>query len=78
MIEIIKIQQRCWKKSIDIGQIELNLRRATFWKGGAQYVLDDYTNALLSFKQFVGFRSGRYNPEYKTAITILPTLILND
>jgi hypothetical protein len=42
-----------FKKSID-GQIEQNLQRATFWKGETEYVLDDYKNALLSFKQFSG------------------------
>jgi tetratricopeptide (TPR) repeat protein len=39
--------------------------RATFWKGETQFVLDDFINALLSFKQFLG------NAEAKnTAITI--------
>jgi hypothetical protein len=41
-----------FKKSID-GQIEAAITaRATFWKAETEYVLDDYKNALLSFKQF--------------------------
>jgi hypothetical protein len=43
-----------FKKSID-GQIEAAITaRATFWKAETEYVLDDYKNALLSFKQFSG------------------------
>lgn len=54
-----------FKKSID-GQIDAGFTaRATFWKGETEYVLDDYKNALLSYKQFAGLASGRTAPEYK-------------
>jgi hypothetical protein len=65
-----------FKKSID-GQIEAAITaRATFWKAETEYVLDDYKNALLSFKQFSGL-SRASAPEYKISITISPTLISN-
>jgi hypothetical protein len=63
-----------FKKSID-GQIEA-AARATFWKA-TEYVLDDYKNALLSFKQFSGLSRASSAPEYKISITISPTLISN-
>jgi TolA-binding protein len=65
-----------FKKSID-GQIEAAIARATFWKAETEYVLDDYKNALLSFKQFSGLSRASSAPEYKTSITISPTLISN-
>jgi TolA-binding protein len=59
-----------FKKSID-GQIEAAITaRATFWKAETEYVLDDYKNALLSFKQFSGLSRASSAPEYKTSITI--------
>lgn len=39
--------------------------RATFWKGETEYVLDDYKNALLSFKQFVSSDDATKTPEFK-------------
>ena len=39
--------------------------RATFWKGETEYVLDDYKNALLSFKQFVNSDSAAKTQEFK-------------
>jgi TolA-binding protein len=39
--------------------------RATFWKGETQFVLDDFQNALLSFKQFSGFEAASKTSEYK-------------
>jgi hypothetical protein len=66
-----------FKKSID-GQIEAAITaRATFWKAETEYVLDDYKNALLSFKQFSGLSRASSAPEYKISITISPTLISN-
>jgi tetratricopeptide (TPR) repeat protein len=54
-----------FKKSID-GQIEAAITaRATFWKAETEYVLDDYKNALLSFKQFSGLSRASSAPEYK-------------
>jgi TolA-binding protein len=39
--------------------------RATFWKGETQFVLDDFKNALVSFKQFIGFAEAVTTPEFK-------------
>ncbi|MGO4817923.1 tetratricopeptide repeat protein [Flavobacterium sp. W22_SRS_FP1] len=54
-----------FRKSID-GQIDASFTaRATFWKGETEYVLDDFKNALLSYKQFAGLTVGRTTPEFK-------------
>ncbi|MGK0295797.1 MAG: tetratricopeptide (TPR) repeat protein [Ulvibacter sp.] len=54
-----------FSKSID-GQIDASFTaRATFWKGETEYVLDDFKNALLSYKQFAGLASGRSSLEFK-------------
>nr|WP_315141677.1 tetratricopeptide repeat protein [uncultured Flavobacterium sp.] len=39
--------------------------RATFWKGETEYVLDDFKNALLSFKQFSASSGAAATPEFK-------------
>lgn len=39
--------------------------RATFWKGETEYVLDDFKNALLSFKQFSASSGAAATPELK-------------
>lgn len=39
--------------------------RATFWKAETEYVLDQYNEALLSFKQFTGFPEAKSTPEFK-------------
>jgi tetratricopeptide (TPR) repeat protein len=41
--------------------------RATFWKGETEYVLGDFKNAVLSYKQFLGFASAAATPEYKNS-----------
>jgi TolA-binding protein len=41
--------------------------RATFWKGETEYVLEDFKNALLSFKQFIGSTSASATPEFKNS-----------
>ena len=41
--------------------------RATFWKGETEYVLDDFKNALLSYKQFVGMSGANETPEFKNS-----------
>jgi tetratricopeptide (TPR) repeat protein len=56
---------KMFKKSID-GQIDLAMTaRATFWKAETEYVLDDYKNASLSFRQFSGSSRASSAPEYK-------------
>ena len=39
--------------------------RATFWKAETEYVLDQFNEALISFKQFMGFAEAKTTPEYK-------------
>lgn len=41
--------------------------RATFWKGETQFVLNDFKNALLTFKQFIGFDEATTTPEFKNS-----------
>ena len=41
--------------------------RATFWKGETEYVLDDFKNAVLSYKQFQGLATAKETPEYKNS-----------
>jgi hypothetical protein len=66
-----------FKKSID-GQIDPAITaRATFWKAETEYVLDDYKNALLSFRQFQDCLVLHLHQNIKTSITISPTLISN-
>ncbi|MEZ7498907.1 tetratricopeptide repeat protein [Flavobacterium sp. Arc3] len=56
---------KMFKKSID-GQIDAAITaRATFWKAETEYVLGDYKNALLSFKQFAGSSRASSASEYK-------------
>jgi len=39
--------------------------RATFWKAETEYVTDDFSNALLSYKQFAGLAAAKTTNEYK-------------
>jgi TolA-binding protein len=39
--------------------------RATFWKAESEYVLDNFNEALLSFKQFEGMSEAKNTPEFK-------------
>ncbi len=39
--------------------------RATFWKAETEYVLDNYNDALISFKQFLAYIQAKETPEYK-------------
>jgi TolA-binding protein len=39
--------------------------RATFWKGETEYVLNDFKEALISFKQFMGLAQAKETPEFK-------------
>ncbi|KFF19087.1 tetratricopeptide repeat protein [Flavobacterium hydatis] len=39
--------------------------RATFWKGETEYLNEDFKNALISYKQFVGMAAAKTTPEYK-------------
>ena len=39
--------------------------RATFWKAETEYVSDDFSNALLTYKQFAGLAAAKTTDEYK-------------
>jgi TolA-binding protein len=64
---------KMFKNSLD-GQVDPSFTtRATFWKGETEYVLGDYKNALLSYKQFttsplaskvVEYKNSNYNIAY--------------
>jgi tetratricopeptide (TPR) repeat protein len=41
--------------------------RATFWKAETEYTLEDYKNAVLSYKQFVGMAQAKDTPEFKNS-----------
>lgn len=54
-----------FKKSIAEQRDARITARATFWKGETEYVLDQFGEALLSFKQFMQFSEAKATPEYK-------------
>lgn len=56
---------KMFKKSITSQRNEKITARATFWKGETEYVLDNFNEALLSFKQFDGYTEAKTTPEFK-------------
>ncbi len=54
-----------FKKSIATPRDEKFTARATFWKGETEYGLNNFNEALLSFKQFVGYTEAKNTPEFK-------------
>lgn len=54
-----------FKKSIAEQKTPRFTARAIFWKGETEYVLDQFNEALLSFKQFMGFTEAKTTPEIK-------------
>ena len=54
-----------FKKSIANQKNEKIAARATFWKGETEYVLDNFNDALLSFKQFEGSAEAKTTLENK-------------
>jgi tetratricopeptide (TPR) repeat protein len=53
-----------FKKSIAEQKDPKFSARGTFWKAETEYVLDDFTNALLSFKQFLGYPEAKETTEF--------------
>lgn len=50
------------------GQIDPEFTaRATFWKGETEYILTDYSNAAISYKQFAGMAKASTTPEFKNS-----------
>jgi tetratricopeptide (TPR) repeat protein len=54
-----------FKKSIATPRDEKFTARATFWKAETEYGLDNFNEALLSFKQFVRYAEAKNTPENK-------------
>ena len=56
-----------FEKSLDEQRDAKFTARATFWKGETEYVLDDFKNAVLSYKQFTGLAAAAATPEFKNS-----------
>ncbi len=54
-----------FQKSINEPRDAKFTARATFWKGETDYVLDNFSEALISFKQFQGFVDAKSTVEAK-------------
>jgi len=54
-----------FKKSIAQPSEAKFTARATFWKAETEYVLDNFNDALISFKQFIAFAEAKSTPEFK-------------
>lgn len=53
-----------FKKSIAEQKDAKFSARATFWKGETEFIQEDFTNALLSYKQFIGYPEAKETPEF--------------
>ena len=56
-----------FERSIDEPRDAKFTARATFWKGETEYVLGDFKNAVLSYKQFIGLAQAKETSEYKNS-----------
>ncbi|MCF8320627.1 MAG: tetratricopeptide repeat protein [Flavobacterium sp.] len=54
-----------FQKSISEQQDAKFTCRATFWKGETEFVLDNFNESLISFKQFMAFPESKITSEYK-------------
>jgi TolA-binding protein len=57
--------QALFKKSIAENKDAKFSARATFWKAETEYNLDQYNEAMLSFKQFLNLNEASTTPEFK-------------
>lgn len=55
---------KMFKKSLSSQVDAQYTARSVFWKGETEYVLEDYKDALLSYKQFVGLSGASQTDEY--------------
>lgn len=55
-----------FKKSLTENKDSKISARATFWKGECEYSLDQFSEAVLTYKQFLNNASASQTPEYKT------------
>lgn len=58
---------KMFSKSIVEQKDPIFTARATFWKGETEYVLNEFKEALLSFKQFIGASQASTTPEFKNS-----------
>lgn len=56
-----------FEKSLEVQKDMVFSARATFWKGETEYVLDDFKNALLTYKQFIGLAAAKETPEFENS-----------
>nr|WP_315177222.1 tetratricopeptide repeat protein [uncultured Flavobacterium sp.] len=56
---------KMFTKSVSEQKDAVFTARATFWQGETEYVLNDFKDALLSFKQFIGANQAATTPEFK-------------
>lgn len=56
-----------FKKSVSENKDAKFTTRATYWKGEAEYNLDQYNEAMLSYRQFLNASDASSTPEYKNA-----------
>ncbi len=56
---------KMFKKSIGEQKDQKFVARSTFWKGETEFVLENFNEALLSFKQFEGNAEAKTTPEHK-------------
>ena len=56
-----------FEKSLEVQKDMIFSARATFWKGETEYVLDDFKNALLTYKQFIGLSDAKETPEFENS-----------
>ncbi len=57
--------QKMFVTSIGVQKDAKFSARATFWKAETEYTLDNFKDALLSFKQFEGRAEAKNTPEFK-------------
>ncbi|MFY7740237.1 MAG: tetratricopeptide repeat protein [Flavobacterium sp.] len=57
--------QKMFAKSLKEQKDAKFLARATFWKAETEFTLDNFNEALLSFKQFEGMTEAKNTPEFK-------------
>jgi tetratricopeptide (TPR) repeat protein len=60
-----KEAQKNFNSSLTIQKDAKFSARATFWKAETEYTLDNFNDALLSFKQFQGMAEAKNTSEYK-------------
>lgn len=54
-----------FKKSVAEARDPRITARATYWQGESQYVLDQFADALISYRQFQGYSDAATTPEFK-------------